>query len=429
MICRGFYLTKKVMNSFEKYKRLKSIFDFTYKGIHLNRVLAMQLWMLANGQFKLSWKAHALALLAVDVSKIVLPSAKQTILSTFGRYPNRKDHLEIYQTVLKKLGNQASYNNMSRWPYKLAIHPRMILKICVYIKKSLSNSSLSLKDKLGLAVLCVHYCNTLEELQKLDLSNVKKYLCQCSVLDLENLFTQFMKQRGIPTYSLQEGIYFIFKINPPLDAIQYENFETDHLLCWGQFSIDEDSSYGIPKHNLCLAGYPKNIELQTLKNDNQYHKCMILLARDSFRKTNDALLKILSTLSSHYTFCLKLHPSCDYNYYSNFASLHQMSIVPKEETINECLSKEDYDFCIAVNTTAYYESLMRGLPCLRFWDRSFDLTAGCNFDVFSTEKDFSDCIALLRNKSLVEYQTDIDAVLKYAMGVGVDNYRKIICDY
>lgn len=417
------------MNNFERYKHLKSQFDFIYKGIHLNRVLALNLWSLANGQFKLSWKAHALALLAVDVSKINLPSESQTVLSTFGRYPTRKDHLEIYQAVLNKLDGQASYNNTSKWPYKLAIHPQILLKIYTYVKKELSKSSLSLKEKIGLTVLCMHYCNTLEELQKLNLSKVKKYLCQCSVLDLENLFTQFMKQQGIPTYSLQEGMYSIFKINPPLDAIQYENFETDHLLCWGQFSIDEDGSYGISENRLLLAGYPKNVTLQALKTDNKYQKCMILLARDSFRETNNVLLKILASLSSHYQFCLKLHPSCDYNYYSDFVSLHQMSIIAKGKTINECLNKEKYDFCIAVNTTAYYESLMRGLPCLRFWDKSFDLTAGCNFDIFSTEKEFLDCIALLKNKSLIEYQTNINATLKYAMGIGIDNYRKIICDY
>jgi len=415
------------MNSFEKYRQLKSQFDFTYKGVHLNRVLVLNLWSLANGQFKLSWKEHALALLTVDVSKINLPLGEQTILSTFGRY-NRKDHLEIYQTVLNKLNGQASYNNTTEWTYKLTIHPRAIIKTYSYIKKKLSKSSLSLKDKLGLAVLCIHYCNTLEELQKINLSNVKKYLCQCSVLNLENLFTQFMKQRRIPTYSLQEGIYFIFKMNPPLDAIQYENFETDHLLCWGQFSIDEYSSYGISINRLLLAGYPKNIELQTLKDDNQYQKCMILLARDSFRETNNTLLKILSTLSSHYTFCLKLHPSCDYNYYSDFASLHQMSIIDKGKTINECLNKEEYDFCIAVNTTAYYESLMRGLPCLRFWDKTFDLTVGCIYDVFSTEKDFLESIKILKNKTHNEYQSEINKMLNYAIGIKCDNYRKILCD-
>ena len=416
------------MNNFEKYKQLKSQFDFVYKGIHLNRVLAIHLWRFANKQIKISWKTYALALLAVDVSKINLPSVNQTILSTFGRYPTRKDHLEIYQTVLNKLNGQASYNNTSEWSYKLSFHPQIILKVCDYIKRELSNSSFSWKEKLGLAVWCIHFCNTLEELQKINLSDVKKYLCQCSVLDLENLFTQYMKQQGIPTYSLQEGMYSIFKINPPMDAIQYENFETDHLLCWGQFSIDEDKSYGISENRLLLAGYPKNVILQALKTNNRYQKCMVLLARDSFRETNNSLLKILASLSSHYQFCLKLHPSCDYNYYSDFASLHQMSIIAKGKTINECLNKDEYDFCIAVNTTAYYESLMRGLPCFRFWDKSFDLTAGCNFDIFSTEKEFLDCITLLKTKSHIEYQIDIDAALKYAMGIGIDNYRNILCD-
>ena len=417
------------MNRFEKYKQLKEQFDFVYKGVHFNRVLALPLWALANGTFKMSWKAHALAVLAIDVSKVEYDPAKHDILSTFGRYPNRKDHLELYRTVLGKLDGKASYNNTVEWHRKLSIHPRLMMQVWCYVKKNLKHSGLSLWDKFGLAAWCLHYANTLEELQKIDFSKVRKYLCQCSVLDLENLFTQYMKSQGIPTYSLQEGMYYIFKTNPPLDSVQYENFETDNLLCWGQFSIDEDRSYGIPAERLRLAGYPQKVELHALKSNNEFKKCMILVARDAFRETNNELLKILSGFSSDYEFCLKLHPSCDYDYYAQYASLHDMAIVPKEKTINECLNTEEYDFCIAVNTTAYYESLMRGLPCLRFWDGTFDLSAGCKYDVFSTQEDFSACLDVLKNKSNVGYQADIDEMLRYAMGVGIDNYRKILCGY
>lgn len=417
------------MNNFEKYKKLKSQFDFVYKGIHFNRVLALPLWQLANGTFRLSWKAHALAFLSIDVGKMQFPTGNQTILSTFGRYTGRRDHLEIYRTVLNKLGGQASYNDTTKWSYKLAFHLRIMAAVWRYVRKEMSESPLTFMEKIDLAVWCIHYCNTLEEIRKLDFSGVKKYLCQCSVLDLENLMTQYMKLQGMPTYSLQEGMYYIFKTNPPIDSVQYENFETDNLLCWGQFSIDEDHSYGIPAERLRLAGYPKDVELHALKSDNLFRRCMILLARDTFRETNNKLLGILSDFSSGYEFCLKLHPSCDYGYYEQYASSHNMSIVSKEKTINDSLDIEEYDFCIGVNTTAYYESLMRGLPCLRFWDGSFDLPAGCKYDVFTTKEDFTTCLGTLKNKSNAEYQTDINEVLRYAMGIGIDNYRKILCGY
>lgn len=45
-----------------------------------------------------------------------------------------------------------------------------------------------------------------------------------------------------------------------------------------------------------------------------------------------------------------------------------MDIIADELTVNDCLNKEAFDFAIAVNTTAYYEAYMRGLPCLRYLD-------------------------------------------------------------
>ena len=226
---------------------------------------------------------------------------------------------------------------------------------------------------------------------------------------------------------MQEGIYFIFKKNPPVDLIQYENFETDNLMCWGKFSVDEFISYGISPSRLSIAGYPKKVEIKLIKQNNSFKRCMILVARDSFRNTNMALLNILSNYSDEYEFYIKLHPSCDYSFYSNYSDSHNMIIVPKETTVNECLINSVYDFAVAVNTTAYYEALMRGLPCLRFYDGTFDLMAGCN-DLFGTDEEFVKQINLIRKLPLSDYQKEVDEILEYAMGVGIDNYKATVCE-
>lgn len=412
------------MDDFGRYKSLKNKFNFVYNGICLNRVLALPIWHVANGEYNFSWKRIALLFLAVNVKKMIFDPTRNTILSTYGRYA-RKDHLELYNTVMERLGETVAYNNTLTFGWKLSIHPIIAYKVMRFAFSNLSDTYLSLWDKWKLIIECVHYCNIIEEVRRMDFTGVQKYLCQCSVLDLENLLTQFFKLRNIPTYSLQEGIYFIFFKNPPLDSIQYENFETDNLLCWGQFSIDEYVSYGISPQRLRLAGYPKKVELHNMKEDNPYKKCIVLLARDSFRNTNMKLLNILLKHSSNYDFCLKLHPSCDFDFYSSFALQHGMNIVPKDRTINDCLDKELFDFAIAVNTTAYYEALMRGLSCLRFCDGTFDLMAGYQ-DVFNTDEEFQMIMETLKMQPLAIYQEAINQVLNYAIGIGIDNYKKII---
>ena len=92
-----------------------------------------------------------------------------------------------------------------------------------------------------------------------------------------------------------------------------------------------------------------------------------------------------------------------------------MDIVSEELTINDCLNKEAFDFAIAVNTTAYYEAYMRGLPCLRYLDEFFSLSKGCN-DIFQTKEEFSSLMERIKATSMQDYQSEIDYILSYVMG-------------
>ncbi|MBY2899766.1 MULTISPECIES: hypothetical protein [Bacteroides] len=415
------------MGNFENYKILKKKLDISYKGIYLNRVLAVHIWNLVNDKcsFCFSLKHFFLLFLSINVRKMVFDPKQHSILSTFGRYC-RKDHLQLYESIINRLEGKASYNNTLEFGWKISIHPLVGMKMVSKVFRCLKEDKIRFREKLALSVLVVHYCNVIEELCQMNFSNVEKYLSMCSVLDLENLLTQYMKGQGIPSYSLQEGIYFIYKTNSPLDSIQYENFEAQYLMCWGQFSVDEYVSFGISPERLYIAGYPKKIDVKLMKKDNPFKKCMVLLARESFRETNKKLLDILIELSSQYAFCLKLHPSCNYLYYSQYVSLYNINVISKDKMVEECLNNKEYDFCIAVNTTAYYEVLMRGLPCLRFFDGTFDLMAGYN-DVFQTKEDFEKYICDIKHLSIFDYQADINKILEYAIGVGIDKYKEILC--
>lgn len=415
------------MERYQKYLNLKSKFRYKYRGVKMDGVMSLKLWDYANFPelTDFSWRSNIKVFMAYQMTDIVFDKKKNTILTLFGAY-NRKDHLALYNNVLNKLDGKASHNEVLKLGKKFALHPTMLIELFKYIRSNLSDM-LSLRTQWKLFVNTAFYCNTLHEIEKIELDGIKKFMCQCSVLDIEHMMTQYMQLHHIPTYSLEEGLYYIFKKNIPVDFIQYENFITDYLLSWGQYSVDEDASYGIPKERLLVAGYPKNVSLSTLKENNEYKKCMILLARDSMRQSNMRLLDLLSDFTSEYHFCIKLHPNSDHSFYSQYAKEHSMDIVSKELTVNDCLDKEVFDFAIAVNTTAYYEAYMRGLPCLRYLDEFFSLPKGCN-DIFQTKKEFSSLMERIRATSMQDYQSEIDSILSYVMGVGIDNYKKILCD-
>ena len=407
---------------FDNYVSLKGELNFVYKDIKLNRVIAGSIWAAANG--KNSWKQWirqaALFLRCYDLSSIVLD---KWLFSTYGLY-NRKDHQELYYNVITKLGDNVRSTNALHWSQKFVLHPFTIYKALRFF---FSKSSLNFSSRIGLAAQATFYCNLIDELDKLDFSKVKKYLCMANMLNVENLITQYMKCKNIPTFSLSEGVYFVFKKKQPFDATQYENFETDHLLVYGQYSKDEFVGYGISPDRLVVAGYPKKVETKPMKKDNPYKKCMVLMCRHAYHHSNMALMSILSNYTSEYHICLKLHPGDDFDFYNKYVKEHNMDIIPKALTVNECLNNKDYDFAIAVNTTAYYEALMRGLPCLRFADGTFDIMHGYD-DVFSDETSFESKLKSIAMLDSSEYQKEVDYTLRYAMGVGIDNYKAILVD-
>lgn len=409
----------KQHNDFERYKELKNYVDFVYRGIHFNRVLALKIWNISNKKETYALKHIANMFMVFNPYPMRID---KPVFSTFGRQ-NRKDHQEVYSSVIERLGNNVVSFNLLNWKRKFAFHPLLILRV---LKFFCSKKQLSLRNKIGLATDMVFYGNLLLEFEKIDFSRTEKYLSMYNALYIENLLTQYMRQKNIPTYSLMEGVYFIFsRKNPPLDSIQYENFETDHLLSWGQYTKDEFVSYGISPERILVTGYPKKVDLQPMKRKNPFKKCMVLLARRAYHHSNVALLTILSRYTSVYEFCLKLHPNSDFSFYTQYASEHGMSIVEKGKIIHECLNNKDFDYAIIVNTTAYYEALMHGIPCLRFSDGTFELQHGYN-DVFETKEEFESQIESIKKLEYVDYQSLIEKELAYSIGIGIDNYRSTL---
>ena len=244
---------------------------------------------------------------------------------------------------------------------------------------------------------------------------------------LENVITQYMKLKGIPTYSLCEGVYVVEEKNLNYDSVNYRNLETDKLVTWGQSVVDDFTKAGIESGRMCVGGYPHKVVTEQFSLRPNLKRCMVMLARATYHHSNVILLNELSQLTSKYTFCLKCHPDSDIEYYRRFASDKGMELVPMDKTVNECLNKELFDFAIAVNTSAYYECLMRGVPCFRFYDGSFNLMHGYEIDVFTSKGQLNDAIVEVGlEMANGTYQDGINKILEYNVGLGINNYKDIL---
>ena len=412
------------MTDFDRFKELYKVLEYSFEGIELNKVVAGYIWDSANGKKVFSWRHLIKFMFAYDVNYIKMPN-ENGFIATFlegwrkefyAMFCNIVDRLSISPTVteLYKLKNKK----------KIRFHPFIVIKIHKKVFSQLKHTNVSLWDKLGWASEYIFWCNTILELKKLNASNIKKYMCMCHVIGFENLLTQFFQQRGVETYSLQEGIYMVYKKNIVMGSIAYEVFSTDHLLCWGQYTKDEYVAYGISPSRISVAGYPNKVLVKAVRQNNKYRKVLVLLAGPIFGDVNMKLLNMLERLRKDFDVTLKSHPS-NYVDMKEYAETHGFKIVLKAQSVNECLSTGFYDFTIAVNTTSYYESWMAGIPSFRYLDNRFDEFYG--FDDFFTDE--SELIALINNyRSYPKSQDDIEQMLNYSIGIGVDNYNSIIFD-
>ena len=407
--------------------QIKNSWKLKFHGIDISRVMATyEIKFIASGE-RIGKKRNIFeqAFYTYDLSALKFVSPNY-ILSTFGQQ-NRKDHKEVYDFVTSRLGKACAYNDLNQLKLTRKIRPILVLSVILRSLWGLRDCKvLNFEQKLRLSCKACVYCNSIIDLEKFSLHGVKKYLSMYHVSQLENLITQYMKLHGIPTYSLCEGMYVVDKENLTLDSMQYANFETEHLLVWGQFVIDSFCKEGVPKDKMEVGGYPHEVTVRQVKRTNSMKKCLVMLARRDFMEADMRLLNLLSQYTSKYDFYLKAHPNSDFDVLDDFANTHNMKMVSKDVTINECMQEYDFNWTIAVNTTAYYESLMRGIPSLRYDDGCYVLMPG-GLDSFKNAGQLDNCIEHIRqNLASGDYQKEVNDLLSYTVGVGIDNYKKIL---
>lgn len=414
------------MKEKDQFKLMFDQLKVEHKGVLLNKVLCSQLMRKAGDKKYIfgSIKSLTRFICRFNVSELYHRPLNTTLV-TFGYYPTRKDHRELMENVVDRIGNNCCFIDTSKWrTNKIVFNIKNIIKSLKASIIDMHKVPLNIMDRLQLAALICFYLNTIDALRKVDFSAVKKYLCLANCLDLENLLTQYLHNKGVQTYSLMDGAYYAHKNEVPIMNIPFENLTSDIQLCWGQFSKDEFIRYGYPESRMKIVGYPKIVKEEPMKDNNQFKKCVVLLSQYVFDKQNKDLINILSPFSNQIDFHLKLHPTLNYDEYSQLAIINGFKIIPKEMTINECVENTTFDFAIAINSTTYYEALMRGLPCLRFFDGSYTPLAGYK-DEFSDSHSFKEVLNRIKETDVKHYQKGVNDALEYAIGWGIDKYKSI----
>lgn len=412
---------------FAKYKEIKSVLGFSYRGYDVSNIIATDLIAIVYGILPFRIKTLFKMFFKADLRSLEKYSSikEAKVFLTFGLFNGRKDYYEILDYFRSSTG-LSIYFDFAEVKNVFSLSPNNI--VCAFKRVVLNkNIKLPLHRKIHLAAILTYRLNSIKALETVDLTSYQKYVAFSSVHPEEAMITQYFQKRGIKTFSLQHGLYHLHRDLKPVDVIAYENFNTDYHFCWGEFTKSEFIEYGIPAERLLIGGYPRVIRKSTpLKKAKENDKVLVFLARIQFDESNFSLLDILKIYQKnnpHVQFDFKLHPSLNCLKYRSMLDAFKGSVYGSEITITDLFTKDEYTMAIANNTSSYYEAYMYGIPCLRFQHSSFANGIGVLEDEFANLEEFKTRYSLL---SGYKDESKISNRLRYVCGYRVNNYAKFV---
>jgi len=344
----------------------------------------------------------------------------------------RGDYEELILSIQSNLPN-SKYTNLTdlknAYTLKISLSDLFFAFKLVNKRKKL----LSFYESLYLISKIVFYLRTIKLLDK-NFKDVdfkaKSYIAFNSAFDLETLITQFFNQKGVKTYHLSHGLNNIrYKIFTPHDFVNGYNINSKFVLAWGESSRDDlTKNYLNGSFKIKIAGNPK-YPSKSIVTKNTFKSCIVFLARPVYEKYNYKLLDLLGQYSqtSNIKFSIKAHPYSNQKSISELSNKYSFTLIDKNLTISKILKDSNYDFAICFNSNVYYEALYHNLITLRYSNNE-------NEDYFGLDDKFGSCEML--TKKINEFKLtpttklnkEIEDLLVSSIGMGVNNYKNIICN-
>lgn len=404
---------------YDNYKIIKDKLNYTYKGYNIQSLVAGYLNFVFDEIAPSSrdvFKAFYQSLTSIDLKKVPETQSKTIITYLINRadYRNLSHATQGYYkgsevidlSSLPKI-KFSLFNPFYTW------HLFKALRIVFF--RSVGNSMAS---KLNIVAIIVLIFNQIRLIEKAKRSGqIEQYICFNSSYKEESLLTMYFNKNKIETITLQHGIFCDFKLLIPFDYINFENRLAKKVLSWGQATFDYFKTNGIDSSELIMFGNPKYKDVKIDKVYQTFKHCLVLLGRGLYIDTNNKLLQLLTEYNqknnNNIVFYIKKHPFLLDEDHRQFADVSKNIIfLGKEHSVEEILKSSLVDFSISVNTTAYYESLALGKPCLRWTESENEDFYGID-DKFIDLHEFEYKLNSLQTMNQAVIVRDIQNVIRY----------------
>lgn len=396
-------------SNYEKYKDLKSEFDYEYRGFNMGQVMAMDLAQFVYGSNNKNYlpKIYNYLFKIINLDQFNDLINENKPLYTY--VTKRDDYYELVKDYMVKIGDNCDIICLNDLESKKNFNLKGLftsLWFCFKIEH------ISVLQKLYLSFMCSYYKNLIDYLLALDVVIPSKYVAFNSSTRLETLLTLYFNMKNVETFSLQHGFDYLKK-PLPINIINFENITASNVLCWGQYTIEQMVKFGVDRDRLVLFGNPKYDLIQYIHKP-KIRKVLVALSRVLFEDGNIKLIDIISKLSN-IKFELKLHPSLDsHKYYKISENFSNISVVTNKKTVKELLRNHKYDLALTYNTTVHYEAFVNGKLSFGY---DFESDGAKLFEKFADDRELKKLILKYENLENDKINNEIENFAQYTLGI------------
>lgn len=404
---------------YNNYKTLKEKLDYNYKGYNLKYLVPGYLNFVFDDitpTLREALKSLYHSKQSVDLRQVI-QTENPTIITLL---INRMDYRRLTDATSSYYKNSVVID-LSSLPivefsiFSIHFWIFFIKSTRIVLTRSVGGSLIFKLTIIGILVKIFNQIRLLEKTKPSD--QITRYICFNSSYKEESVLSQYFNKRNIETITLQHGIFCNFKKLIPFDYINFENMQTRKVLAWGKATTDFFRHKNKDTSGIITFGNPKYKNIKINKIHQTFKHCLVLLGRGLYIDTNNKLLETLTQYNiqnkNNIIFYIKKHPFLLDEDHKQFANTSQNIIfLGREHSVEDILKSSLVDFSISVNTTAYYESLILGKPCLRWTEAENEEFYGIN-DKFTSLEEFSEKIETLKTADPNKLLTEVQDVIRY----------------
>jgi hypothetical protein len=210
-------------------------------------------------------------------------------------------------------------------------------------------------DRSCLIIRLAMYTYVLSKLKQLDF---KRLVCFADMQPVEHLLASYFRATGIPTITLQHGLYVEYLNWDTVNRINYLHQPSEYFLAWGKSTAELIKKYH-PDTKMHICGKP---QVFTAKNGGVVDKnrcggISVFLDQKPFDLQNREMLTVVMDFANRtgQRVYIRFHPSLDKNsYFSQFPE------------VEERLSFTEAEFVVGHTSSLIYEAISLGCRAFRY---------------------------------------------------------------